>query len=1536
MRRFLLPSLIFFLSLLLVPVFSYAPNTRSTSNPAFGLEYADVIEAVDIDAIRDHVDFFAGLGTRATGYLGNYLAAEYIYDFFVNLSHTGVMENVTYQSFTVVDAFNHGANITITSTGDAIEAHPLLPNHVCTSITPPQGIQGPLVYAGGGYIKDFDHAAADVNGSIVLLDCYSRSQWINAAKLGAKAVIFLHPTILLPDLEGSMHTKRLVHVPLNFPRFYVDEDATRLLLEHLGEDVRLFSSQRWERLNGRNIMGMIRGTDYPNVYVALTSYYDSYSVAPSAAPGAQEALGVSALLELAKYLNQHPPKNSVIFIAFGGHAQGLAGSINFTYEHLSYIYPWGDQLDPEKTALGKKIYLNINLDFSTGSDTLAFYAESPMYPHVLGGGIYKCMGGVTAVKAYLEPTIKEVSQEKPLGRSYPEPLWDRFFQNRESMSHLDGRILSWKEFPYDSDPFMLNIILEFTITTALDSRPWWWTPFDTPDKLNYQNLQTQLELAYILISQMLLHPDLPYFETPLLREETVRNNLHYAMCWLRGTVAQWSIEEAWYEPVPNAIVIIECDQGGMDHSENRVGLPNAGVNYALRRFVTFTDEEGKWSVVPIKAHTMGWGYVVSAWVLNQTTGEIISAPDIGRHQYAPQHIGESEAFWPDRDIGYVVVFNCSTLVLFDNLRPTSLSPPTAGMGAFSSPVVAIYRDVTNVPVESWSEWSYLVNPPVTVLAVPSEYPVKVKWIFPPEIQPTGLLINVTEGKLEGLGYSLRPGEQLRLTWTNLEYAENMYWVSQERFGVVVKYQPSVLKSEAYQKHQRVALLLQEAREATARREYSKANSLAYEAWVLSLEVYSELRGQIEGAAYAVPVFAIFFIPFVFLVEKFLFDWRGKKRIVPYVGLFASLLAAFYLLHPGFSLAVSPPMVIIGFSTLLLCIPILYIVLRYVMDLIKELRFERLGRHEAEVSRTGEVGRAFLIGIEHMRRAKLRSALTLISILIMVSSLVNVTSMSAIVVPAAQRVSGTPPYQGLYIHRLLWGEGSYSLGDELVDLIRVRYEDEASVAPRAWRYASYPSVPDEAWMMGFRVSHGDHVIQAPVLWGLTPQDEVLKAFLIEGWWFTGYDRKAIILNEEQAEDLGINASQVNLAPVPVSFLEDTFHVIGIVGSDLEMLNELDGAKVTPIKFDVEDNPWTIHTMMDECLILPYETVISLGGAPASVSLIFTDPSRVHQAAEEVSGLLPDLYVYSCEEVKGELMALLHSRTLVRSVFGFELQVVPMAIVVLAVFNIMLGSVYERRRHIAIYAAVGLSPLHVSFMFLAEAMVYALMGGVVGYILALIQGKLAGVLLPAALALDYSSTMAFMALGIPMLTTILSSLYPSWLAARQVTPSLERVWKIPTKPKESFWEVPFPFTYADEKEVDGVLIYLQEYLNAHASTDAPDFYASNLKLASGEIKGKSYKGVTARLHLFPYDVGVVQSFDFLTTQVERERWSCSVTLERIQGPVRQWTRLNHRYLDLLRKQLLLWGSLEEQDKQKYMRTHRTTEGNRGNKSEFKEKS
>src|SRR3972149_2546256 len=68
------------------------------------------------------------------------------------------------------------------------------------------------------------------------------------------------------------------------------------------------------------------------------------SVTPSLAPGAEQAAGITALLELARYFREHPPARSVVFLATSAHHLALRGIDDFIQRYLRDEDPFIDRM----------------------------------------------------------------------------------------------------------------------------------------------------------------------------------------------------------------------------------------------------------------------------------------------------------------------------------------------------------------------------------------------------------------------------------------------------------------------------------------------------------------------------------------------------------------------------------------------------------------------------------------------------------------------------------------------------------------------------------------------------------------------------------------------------------------------------------------------------------------------------------------------------------------------------------------------------------------------------------------------------------------------------------------------------------------------------------------------------------------------------------------------------------------------------------------------------------------------------------------
>jgi len=154
-----------------------------------------------------------------------------------------------------------------------------------------------------------------------------------------------------------------------------------------------------------------------------------------------------------------------------------------------------------------------------------------------------------------------------------------------------------------------------------------------------------------------------------------------------------------------------------------------------------------------------------------------------------------------------------------------------------------------------------------------------------------------------------------------------------------------------------------------------------------------------------------------------------------------------------------------------------------------------------------------------------------------------------------------------------------------------------------------------------------------------------------------------------------------------------------------------------------------------------------------------------------------------------------------------------------------------------------------------------------------------------------------------------------STKLVTPSLERRWKVPTKPKGDNWEIPLPFV-SSEAEAGGILTFLKEFYEGHAlREESPIFFAQDLSAEERAAEGARIKSLSATVAIEPYPRGISQRATVKAVMAEG-RSSFALELTRVTGEQASWRNLNTPFIDEVRKQLLIWRSLRDDEKQRYM--------------------
>jgi len=258
-----------------------------------------------------------------------------------------------------------------------------------------------------------------------------------------------------------------------------------------------------------------------------------------------------------------------------------------------------------------------------------------------------------------------------------------------------------------------------------------------------------------------------------------------------------------------------------------------------------------------------------------------------------------------------------------------------------------------------------------------------------------------------------------------------------------------------------------------------------------------------------------------------------------------------------------------------------------------------------------------------------------------------------------------------------------------------------------------------------------------------------------------------------------------------------------------------------------------------------------------------------------------------------------------VTGLGAVLIPLVLGGLIIFATMLNSVAERGRDIFIFASLGLAPIHVAALFLVEAGIYAVLGGMGGYLLAQLGACLLGVLARLGIGvqpdINYSSFTAVATMLIVMATVLISALYPALVASRAASPGSSD-FRIP-QPVGDRIELPFPFTVA-RRDIRGLLAFLASYLDLHSDAATGSFTTADAEMRED---GESFS-ITARIWLAPFDLGLGQRFTLTASPTDVPAiYAIQIGLTLLSGQRANWRRANRPFLRALRLQFLVWRTL-----------------------------
>ncbi len=737
--------------------------------------------------------------------------------------------------------------------------------------------------------------------------------------------------------------------------------------------------------------------------------------------------------------------------------------------------------------------------------------------------------------------------------------------------------------------------------------------------------------------------------------------------------------------------------------------------------------------------------------------------------------------------------------------------------------------------------------------------------------------------------------------------------------------------------------LERAETALAKRQYDQFFEATARSWALSSRVYDDVEKTQKDILYGVLFYIALFVPFAFCLERLLFSYSNiYKRIIAFIAILVLLIVIIYNVHPAFRLAYSPMVVILAFFIMGLSL---------IVTLIIFFRFEdemaRLQTH-AQLVQSGEIGRwkafvaAFLLGVSNLRRRRLRTALTCATLVILTFTIMSFTSAKSLRRHARVLYDNQAPYQGFLLKNVNWR----SLPPEAFGRIENSFGGQAIAVPRVW-------LEDEDRTRSTRIPlyAGNRAFEAQGMVGLAAAEadvSGLDAVLLSGRWLMPDDDQAVLLPQRMAEQLSIDLTR-NPNPT-VSIWGMPFQVVGIFsGSKLQASSDLDGEPLTPVIFpremsseltEVEEEAMESgddvrefqsryqHIAGDLTIIVPYRFLLAAGGHLKGVAVHPRNPDTVQDTARD----LIDRFGLSLFSGEPDGTYLYHASDSM-SYSGVPNIIIPLIISIFIVLNTMIGSVYERKREIGIYTSVGLAPSHVSFLFIAEAMAFAVLSVVFGYLLAQVTAKLfAETTLWSGITVNYSSMSGVAAMILVIGVVLVSVIYPSKVAGEIAMPDINRTWTLPpARGNKLEMTLPFLMTYQEHRSIGG---FLYEYIEGHRDITHGMFSTADIEFGfvcesppgqtqaaydcqEDNCEHDQCLQIRSRVWLAPFDFGIMQQVEIQFKRAETEPGflEIRIRLNRESGEANAWHRINKTFLNELRKQLLIWRSFDDSTKAEY---------------------
>ncbi len=720
-------------------------------------------------------------------------------------------------------------------------------------------------------------------------------------------------------------------------------------------------------------------------------------------------------------------------------------------------------------------------------------------------------------------------------------------------------------------------------------------------------------------------------------------------------------------------------------------------------------------------------------------------------------------------------------------------------------------------------------------------------------------------------------------------------------------------------------------------EYRKAFSL----YIINHPV---IRNSVSEAVLGILWYMGLLVPFVFFFEKLVFGFTDiRKQIIAEAIIFLIVFSLLRILHPAFHMIRSSVMILLGFVIIIIVASVTSMLSTKFQENLDAMRASNGVVKGAKGNTFGIVLTAFMLGLNNMHRRKVRTGLTCATLVLMTFVMICFTSVQSNV-QEKEREIGVAKYQGILVREKQF----MNIDENEVIALNKSYGEKYTVNVRQGIVGSVNAFNMTKTIPDFKVTHGvgERALTRDAKGGLgfthtEPLADSITMLTTNGW-FTAEQAALqsapypIMLPDELADRLAITPEMVNAGKVDVNVNGVDFFVWGIFkSSELANVVDVDGENLIPFDVEALATPQvaTGYVLAEptDTRLLPSEILIGLNGQlPVATALdkrnlsVVIDMGSEEKTPETVARAEIKSYLTQTGRdcnygLAGKAYNGRYAR--VRTMAGMADLIIPLIIAALTVLNTMKGSVYERKTEIFVYNAVGIAPRYIFFMFVAEALVYSIVGAVLGYILSQGTGRILTMLdLTGGMNMNFTSVTTIYASLAIAAATLASTYFPARSAIEIAKPTDDAGWSLPPPDDDDSITFSLPFTFTHYDRI-AVLSFFYKYFENLGEGSSGAFFSGQPKLTISDetdplANGAYIPRLEVQVWLKPFDLGVSQMIIIdLPTDPDTGEYISKMRLVRLTGTRDAWVRLNKPMVALIRQHFLHWRAVPKATKTEY---------------------